>query len=558
MAQGNAKKIKAEKRRWTLKVLKPSLKALPERLPRFTTVSNLPIDEPLYTPADIADLDYGKDIGFPGEFPFTRGIHPSMYRSRLWTIRQFSGYGTAEQTNRRFKYLLEKGETGLSVAFDLPTLMGYDSDHVLSKGEVGRCGVAVDSLVDMEVLFKDIPLDTITTSMTINAPAAVIFAMYLALAQKRKIPLSRLGGTIQNDILKEYIAQKEWIYPPVPSLRLITDTISYCVKSVPKWHPISISGYHIREAGSSAVQELAFTLADGLTYAEACVKAGMKIDEFAGRLSFFFNSHNDFFEEIAKFRAARRIWARELAKRYRPKDVHSTQLRFHTQTAGCSLTAQQPHNNIIRTAIQALAAVLGGTQSLHTNSMDETLSLPTEKAVTIALRTQQIIAHESGVANVIDPLGGSYFIEALTNRMEKEVYAYFKKIDGMGGMVEAIGQGYPQREIAKSAQWYQRAIEKKEKIVVGVNEFMEPAAAIETLKIGPEIEKKQVKAIRNVRRKRDRKRWATSLTRLKAAASGKENLMPLLIDAVKAYATVGEICGALKEVFGEYKEPALF
>jgi methylmalonyl-CoA mutase N-terminal domain/subunit len=370
--------------------------------------------------------------------------------------------------------------------------------------------------------------------------------------------LSRLGGTIQNDILKEYIAQKEWIYPPVPSLRLITDTISYCVKSVPKWHPISISGYHIREAGSSAVQELAFTLADGLTYAEACVRAGMKIDEFAGRLSFFFNSHNDFFEEIAKYRAARRIWARELAKRYRPKDIHSTQLRFHTQTAGCSLTAQQPHNNIIRTAIQALAAVLGGTQSLHTNSMDETLSLPTEKAVTVALRTQQIIAHESGVANVIDPLGGSYFIEALTSRMEREVYAYFKKIDELGGMVEAIGQGYPQREIAKSAQWYQQAVEKKEKIVVGVNEFTEPAAPIETLKIGPEIEKKQVKAVREVRRKRDRKRWETSLTRLKAAAAGKENLMPLLIDAVKAYATVGEICGALKEVFGEYKEPALF
>ena len=557
MAQGNAKKVKAEKQRWLRTKYNTSLKALPERLTAFTTVSNLTIDEPLYTPADITDLDYGKDIGFPGEYPFTRGIHPSMYRSRLWTIRQFSGYGTAEQTNRRFKYLFKKGQTGLSVAFDLPTLMGYDSDHVLSKGEVGRCGVAVDSLADMEVLFKDIPLDTITTSMTINAPAAVLFAMYLALAEKRKISLSRLGGTIQNDILKEYIAQKEWIYPPAPSLRLITDTISYCVKNAPKWHPISISGYHIREAGSSAAQELAFTLADGLTYVEACVKAGMKIDEFAGRLSFFFNSHNDFFEEIAKFRAARRIWAREMTKRYRPKDVQSTQLRFHTQTAGCSLTAQQPQNNIIRTAIQALAAVLGGTQSLHTNSMDETLALPTEKAVTIALRTQQIIAHESGVANVIDPLGGSYFIEALTNRMEKEVYAYFKKIDGLGGMVEAIGQGYPQREIAMSARWYQLAIEKKEKIVVGVNAFTEPAEPIETLKIGPEIERKQVKSLREMRKKRNSKKWESSLMRLSAAAEGKENLMPYLIDAVKAYATVGEICDALKEVFGEYREPAL-
>jgi methylmalonyl-CoA mutase, N-terminal domain len=553
-----ANKIKAEKKRWTQRVLRPSLKKLPERLPAFTTVSNLLIDEPLYSPADIAGLDFAKDLGFPGEYPYTRGIYPAMYRSRLWTIREFSGYGAAEETDRRFKYLLKEGVTGLSVAFDLPTLMGYDSDHPLSKGEVGRCGVAVDSLADMEVLFKDIPLDRITTSMTINAPAAVLFAMYLALAEKKRIPQARLGGTIQNDILKEYIAQKEWIYPPKPSLRLITDTIAYCVKKVPKWHPISISGYHIREAGSSAVQELAFTLADGLTYVEACVDAGLKIDEFAGRLSFFFNSHNDFFEEIAKFRAARRIWAREITARYHPKDPQSVQMRFHTQTAGCSLTAQQPYNNIIRTTIQALAAVLGGTQSLHTNSMDETLALPTERAVTMALRTQQIIAHESGVANVIDPVGGSYFIEALTDKIEHEVYAYFRRIADLGGVVEAIGQGYPQREIARSAQWYQQAIEKKEKIVVGVNEFTEKEGPIETLKIGPEIEKKQVQRIQSLRRKRDKGRWASSLNRLETAAAGRDNLVPLIIDAVKAYATVGEICGVMKGVFGEYKEPALF
>ncbi|MGE5807704.1 MAG: methylmalonyl-CoA mutase, partial [Nitrospirota bacterium] len=545
-------------RRWNQKVLKPSLKKLPERLPSFTTVSNLPIDEPVYTPADIAGLVYAKDLGFPGEYPYTRGIYPSMYRSRLWTIRQFSGYGAAEETNRRFKYLLKQGVTGLSVAFDLPTLMGYDSDHPLSEGEVGRCGVAVDSLADMEVLFRDIPLDRITTSMTINAPAAVLFAMYLALAEKKGVPQARLGGTIQNDILKEYIAQKEWIYPPKPSLRLITDTIAYCVRKVPKWHPISISGYHIREAGSSAVQELAFTLVDGLTYVEACVRAGMKIDDFAGRLSFFFNSHNDFFEEIAKFRAARRIWAREITKRYRPKDPQSVQMRFHTQTAGCSLTAQQPYNNLIRTAVQALAALLGGTQSLHTNSMDETLALPTERAVTMALRTQQVIAHESGVANAIDPLGGSYFVEVLTNKIEKDVYDYFKRIDDLGGMIEAISQGFPQREIARSAQWYQQAIEKKEKIVVGVNEFTEAGKPIEVLKIGPEIEKRQVRRLQALRRKRDKGRWASSLNRLEAAAAGRENLVPFIIDAVKAYATVGEICGVLKGVFGEYKEPALF
>ncbi|MFZ3064637.1 MAG: methylmalonyl-CoA mutase family protein [Nitrospirota bacterium] len=552
------KKIRTGKNNWIQNVLRPNLKLLPERLSAFTTVSNLLIDELLYSPSDISGFDYIKDIGFPGEYPFTRGTYPSMYRGRIWTMREFAGYGTAEETNKRFKYLLKKGQTGLSAAFDLPTLMGYDSDHPRSIGEVGRCGVAIDSLSDMERLFKDIPLDKITTSMTINAPAAVIFAMYIAVAEKQGILLSQIGGTIQNDILKEYIAQKEWIYPPASSIRLITDTISYCVKNVPKWHPISISGYHIREAGATAVQELAFTLVDGLTYVDACIKAGMKIDEFAGRLSFFFNSHNDFFEEIAKFRAARRIWAREIKERYRPKDFRSMQMRFHTQTAGCSLTAQQPYNNIVRTAIQALAAVLGGTQSLHTNSMDETLSLPTERAVTIALRTQQIIANESGVTNTIDPLGGSYFVEALTNKVEEEAYKYFKKIDDFGGMVEAIQQGFPQREIARSSQWYQRAIEKKEKIVVGLNEFAEEEEAIETLKIGAEIEERQIKEVKGIRKKRNKKRWEASLERLKGAAEGKENLMPYIIDAVKAYATVGEVSNTLKGVFGEYKEPALF
>ncbi len=551
-------KIRTGKNRWIQNVLRPNLKLLPERLPAFTTVSNLLIDELLYAPSDISVLDYSKDLGFPGEYPFTRGTYPSMYRGRIWTMREFAGYGTADETNKRFKYLLKKGQTGLSVAFDLPTLMGYDSDHPRSTGEVGRCGVAIDSLSDMERLFKDIPLNKITTSMTINAPASVIFAMYIAVAEKQGILLSQIGGTIQNDILKEYIAQKEWIYPPAPSIRLITDTISYCVKNVPKWHPISISGYHIREAGATAVQELAFTLVDGLTYVDACIKAGMKIDEFAGRLSFFFNSHNDFFEEIAKFRAARRIWAREIKERYKSKDFHSMQMRFHTQTAGCSLTAQQPYNNIVRTAIQALAAVLGGTQSLHTNSMDETLSLPTERAVTIALRTQQIIANESGVTNTIDPLGGSYFVEALTNKVEEEVYKYFKKIDDFGGMVEAIQQGFPQREIARSAQWYQRAIEKKEKIVVGLNEFAEEEEAIEMLKIGTEIEERQIKAAKGIRKKRNKKKWKVSLEILKGAAEGKDNLMPYIIDAVKAYATVGEVSNTLKGVFGEYKEPAIF
>lgn len=531
-------------------------KRFKERAKRFTTLSG-EILKRLYTPDDLSRFNYRRDIGLPGEFPYTRGIYPTMYRSRLWTMREFAGFGTAEDTNKRYKYLLGQGTTGLSVAFDLPTLMGYDSDHPMSCGEVGRCGVAIDSLADMEILFKDIPLDKITTSMTINAPAAILLAMYIAAAEKKGIPQEKLGGTIQNDILKEYIAQKEWIFPPEPSMRLITDTISYSAENLPKWHPVSISGYHIREAGSTAIQELAFTIADGLTYVEACIEAGLKVDDFAPALSFFFNSHNDFFEEIAKFRAARRIWAREMKRRFRPKDPKSLQLRFHTQTAGCSLTAQQPYNNILRTTIQALAAVLGGTQSLHTDSMDENFALPSERAVRIALRTQQVIAYESGVANTVDPLGGSYYIETLTSHMEGGVYKYFKKIERLGGMVSAIKKGFPQREIMKSAGKYQKEIENKERVIVGVNEFITKEEPIEVLKIGLEVEECQIAAVKRIREERDKKGWESSLIRLKGAAGTKENLFPFILEAVRSYATVGEICAALKEVFGEYREPVI-
>jgi methylmalonyl-CoA mutase N-terminal domain/subunit len=525
-----------------------------ERKLSFTNLSNIKIKS-VYTPEDIKDIDYSKDIGLPGEFPFTRGIHPTMYRGRLWTMRQFSGFGAAEDTNKRFKYLLKHGETGLSTAFDMPTLMGYDSDNYRAAGEVGVCGVAIDTIADMDILFDGIPLDEVTTSMTINAPASILLAMYIAVADKRGIPLNKLGGTIQNDILKEYIAQKEWIFPPEPSLRLITDTIIYCARNLPKWHPVSISGYHIREAGSTAVQELAFTLYDGLTYMEEVIKKGLSIDEFAPRLSFFFNSHNDFFEEIAKFRAARRIWAREIKKRYNPKDERSMSLRFHTQTAGCSLTAQQPYNNIVRIALQALSAVLGGTQSLHTDSMDETYAIPTEEAVRIALRTQQIIAHESGVTNTVDPLGGSYYIENLTNKMEEAVYEYFKKLDDMGGMVSAIERGFPQKEIKEAAYKYQREIDSKERIIVGVNDFMaEERTPVEVFKIDPDMERKQTQRLKNVKRNRDEKRLKSTLQDLKRAAKGDENLMPFIIEAVKSYATIGEICDVLKDVFGEYKE----
>lgn len=526
-----------------------------EHKPKFTNLSNIEIKQ-VYTPEHAKDIDYAKEIGMPGEFPFTRGIYPSMYRGRLWTMRQFAGFGTPEDTNRRFKYLLEHGETGLSTAFDMPTLMGYDSDSPLAFGEVGVCGVAIDTIDDMDVLFEGIPLDKVTVSMTINAPAAILFAMYIAIAEKRGISPDNIGGTIQNDMLKEYIAQKEWIFPPAPSLRLITDTIEYSARNLPRWHPVSISGYHIREAGSTAVQELAFTLYDGLTYVKEAIRRGLSIDEFAPRLSFFFNAHNDFFEEIAKYRAARRIWAKEIKKRYNPQNPKSMSLRFHTQTAGCSLTAPQPHNNIVRVALQALAAVLGGTQSLHTDSMDETYAIPTEEAVRIALRTQQIIAHESGVANTVDPLGGSYYVEALTKKMEEGAYAYFKKLDEMGGMVAAIEKGFPQREIKDAAYAYQKEIDGKERIIVGLNEFVtEGKRSIEVFKIDEDTAKRQVQSLKNVKEKRDEKRLQKAMGELKNAATGNENLMPFLIEAVKAYGTLGEICDVLKEVFGVYEEP---
>lgn len=548
-------KIKEKKKEWETTTLGESIKNTPEKKERFTNLSQKVIKR-IYTSLE-GDIDYLNDLGFPGKYPYTRGIYPTMYRAHPWTMREFAGFGTAEETNERLKYLLKQGETGLSIAFDLPTLLGRDSDDPLSEGEVGRCGVAIDTLADMEILFKDIPLDKVTTSMTINAPAIVLFAMYIALAENQEIDPVKLEGTIQNDILKEYIAQNEWIYPPESSLRLITDTIIYSTRHIPKWHPVSISGYHIREAGSTAIQELAFTLYDGLTYVEEVIKAGLDIDEFAPRLSFFFNSHNDFFEEIAKFRAARRIWAREIKKRYNPGDPHSMALRFHTQTAGCTLTAQQPLNNIIRVTIQALAGVLGGTQSLHTDSLDETLALPSEEAVMIALRTQQIIAEESGVTNTIDPLGGSYYIEALTNEMEKGAYEYFKKLDDLGGMVSAIEKGFPQNEIREASYTYQKEIDNNERIIVGVNKFMtKEEQPIETLKIEPEIEKKQVKKLQAFKKNRDNNRLNNALEDLKKVAESGKSVMPTIIEAVKLYATVGEICNTLKEVFGEYKEPS--
>ena len=528
-----------------------------QRKARVTSLSGLEIGR-VYSADDLKGWNAHSDLGAPGEFPYTRGVYSTMYRGRLWTMRQFAGFGTAEDTNRRFKYLLQHGQTGLSVAFDMPTLMGLDSDDPLARGEVGHCGVAVSSLADMERLFEGIPLDQVTTSMTINGPAAILFAMYLAVAERRGIPVARLGGTLQNDILKEYIAQKEWLSPPEPHLRLIIDTVAYCARSMPKWHPTSISGYHIREAGSTAVQELAFTLYDGLTYVDAAVKSGLNVDAFAPQLSFFFNVHNDLFEEIAKFRAARRLWAREMEQRYHPKDPRSLQLRCHAQTAGCSLTAQQPLNNVVRTTLQALAAVLGGAQSLHTNSMDETLALPTEDAVKLALRTQQIIAHESEVTNTVDPLGGAYYVESLTNRLEEGAREYFRRLDQMGGMVRAIEQGFPQREILDASLRYQSEVERKERAIVGVNEYVERSEPpIPTLKIGPEVEQSQAKRLADLRSHRDSFRMAGTLQALQEAAAGDENLMPYLIDAVKAQATLGEICAALKEVFGTYREPVV-
>ena len=531
----------------------------PSKEPKeFTTVSNLPIN-PLYTPEDLKDFDYERDLGFPGQFPYTKGIYPSMYRGRLWTMRQFAGFGSAEDTNKRYKYLLRHGTTGLSVAFHLPTLLGYDSDNPKSGGEVGKCGVVVDSLKDMEILFNGIPLNKVTTSMTTNAPAAILLAMYIAVAQKQGVSLRKISGTIQNDILKEYIAQKTYIYPPKPSMRIIIDILDFCLKNVPRWNTISISGYHIREAGSTAAQELAFTLADGIAYVKAGIDAGLDVDDFAPRLSFFFNSHNDFFEEIAKYRAAKRMWARIMKDRFGAKDSRSMTLRFHTQTAGCALTAQQPNNNIVRVAIQALAGVMGGTQSLHTNSRDETLALPTEESVRIAVRTQQIIAYESGVINTIDPFGGSYFVEALTAKLEEIALDYIGRIDKMGGMVEAIEAGFPQKEIQESAYWYQKAVEKKEKIIVGVNEFeISEEAPIEILKVDEAVEKKQIEALKKLRKERNNREVKSALEKLKETAKGTDNLMYPIIDAVKAYATLGEICDVLREVFGEYIEPVFF
>jgi methylmalonyl-CoA mutase N-terminal domain/subunit len=534
----------------------------PERRRRFSTISDVEIRR-LYGPEDLVGWDEARDLGIPGEYPFTRGIHPTMYRSRLWTMRQFAGFGTAEDTNRRFHYLLEKGQTGLSVAFDMPTLMGYDSDHPRAFGEVGREGVAVDSLADMEILLDGLPLDQVTTSMTINAPANVLLALYVAVADRRGTPRDRLGGTTQTDMLKEFIAQKEWVVPPRPSIKLIQDMLVFGVRELPRWNVISISGYHIREAGSTAAQELAFTLADGIAYVQAGIDAGLEVDEFAPRLSFFFDCHVDFFEEIAKFRAARRMWAKIMRERFAARSPRSWWLRFHTQTAGVSLTAQQPRNNIARVALQAFAAVLGGTQSLHTNSMDETYALPTEEAATVALRTQQIIAHETGITQTVDPLGGAYFVEALTNEIERQAWDYIRRIDELGGMTTAVEAGFPQREVAEASYHYQQQLERREKIVVGVNEFIsgpdgaEAERALEILRISPEVERRQIERTRRGRAERDQRRAAEALARLSETSRSGGNTMYPIVDAVKAHITLGEICDVFRAVYGEYREPAV-
>jgi methylmalonyl-CoA mutase, N-terminal domain len=541
--------------KWDEITLQRGLDALPERQNTFITASSEPIER-LYTPLNTADLDYLDDLGFPGEYPFTRGIHPSLHRGRLWTMRMFAGFGTAEETNQRFKYLLEHGQTGLSIAFDLPTLMGYDTDAPEALGEFGKCGVAVSSLKDMEILLQDIPLDKVSTSMTINSPAAVIWAMYIAAAEKQGVRSDQLRGTTQNDILKEYIAQKEYIFPPEPSMRLVVDTVEFGSLQVPLWNPISISGYHIREAGSTAAQELAFTLSDGMEYVRWSLQRGLDIDEFAPRLSFFFNAHNDFFEEIAKYRAARRIWAREMRQTFGAKNPRSWLMRFHTQTAGVTLTAQQPENNIVRVAIQALAAVLGGTQSLHTNSMDEALALPSERAVTIALRTQQIIAEESGVVNTVDPLGGSFFIEEQTNRIEAQAYAYFRRIEELGGVLPAIDNGFFQTEISDAAYRYQREIDEGLRRIVGVNAYADyKPLTIPILEMDPQGYERQLDRLDQVRAQRDAGRVGQALDRLRLACQGTENTMPFLLDAVRAYATLGEMIGVMREVFGVYEEP---
>lgn len=546
--------IQQEQQRWQESVLKPAIAKVPERKKRFVTGSSDPI-EPLYTPCDIAGLNYVNDLGFPAQYPFTRGIQPNMYRGRLWTMRQYAGFGTARETNARFKFLLQQGQTGLSVAFDLPTQIGYDSDDPISQGEVGKVGVAIDTLADMELLFDGIPLDKVSTSMTINAPAAILLAMYLAVAEKQGVAAPTLAGTIQNDILKEYVARGTYIFPPKPSLRLITDIFTFCASEMPQWNPISISGYHIREAGATAAQEIGFTLANGIAYVQAAIDAGLQVDQFAGRLSFFFNAHNDLLEEVAKFRAARRLWANIMKHRFHARQEKSMMLRFHTQTGGSTLTAQQPYNNIIRVTIQALGAVLGGTQSLHTNSFDEALALPTEAAATIALRTQQIIAYESGVAETVDPLAGAYYIESKTNQLEAAARKYIAEIDALGGMVQAIEKGYIQREIQQAAYRHLKEIEENERIIVGVNKFKTAQdKKPELLKIDLKIQTEQIERLQRLKEQRDNVAVQQRLAQLRQAASSSDNLMPAILAAVKSYATLGEICGVLRQVFGEYKE----
>ena len=558
MGEKNRNDVRTAQADWENRCLDPFQKANPERLPRYSTVSDFeipPLDSPEFPSPEV----FLRDIGFPGQYPFTRGVQPNMYRGRLWTMRMFSGFGSAEDTNRRYKYLLSQGQTGLSVAFHYPTLMGYDSDSPRSRGEVGQCGVAIDSLRDMEILFDGIPLDRVTTSMTINPPAAILLAMYVAVAEKQGVGKDQIGGTTQNDMLKEFIAQKTFMLPPRPSVRLIVDTVEYCTREVPRWNTISISGYHIREAGSTAVQELAFTLADGIGYVQACLDRGLKVDEFAPRLSFFFNSHIDFFEEIAKFRAARRLWARIMRERFQAQNPRSWMLRFHTQTAGCSLTAQQPYNNVVRTAFEGLAAVLGGTQSLHTNSLDEVYAVPTEEAATIALRTQQIIAEETGVAHPIDPLGGSHFVEAFTTRMEEEARKYIAKIDELGGIIRAIELGYPQQEIANAAYACQKQLERGEKVIVGVNKYaMEEKKRIEYLRIDEEVERRQIARLKEVKETRSSDRVRICLADLRRAAEGSANLMPFILAAVKEYATLQEICDVFRDAFGVYRDPGMF
>lgn len=551
--------LKQKKEKWEKESVEESLTRFSERKGQFLTNSNIPVKR-VYTPLEVKDLDYMIDLGFPGEYPYTRGVYPTMYRARFWTMRQYAGFGTAEQTNRRFRYLLQQGQTGLSVAFDFPTQIGLDCDHPLALGEVGKVGVSVGTLNEMELLFDQIPLNKVTTSMTINAPAAVLLAMYVAIAQKQGIDQSVLGGTVQNDVLKEYIARGMYIYPPKPSMKLVTDIFEYCCENMPRWNTISISGYHIREAGATAVQEVAFTLANGIAYVQGAIDRGLDVDTFASRLSFFFASHNNFLEEIAKFRGARRLWARIMRERFEAKEPSSWQLRFHTQTSGVALTAQQPHNNIVRVALQALAAELGGTQSLHTNSFDEAYALPSQRAVTIALRTQQIIAYESGVADTVDPLGGSYYIETLTNQIEEDALRYIEEIDRQGGAIAAIERGFMQREITESAYKYQKEVERKDRVIVGVNDFIgKEEVPIKILRVDPTVEKKVVERLNHVKRERDNPEVRETLDELrKVAENGTENLVPPILNAVRQYATLGEICNVLREVYGEYKPLTIY